>query len=323
MAERAVGIVGLGLIGGSLARALLARGVRVLGTAHDAEDRRLAARCGVEVTGGVAELAAAMPAAGAPASHPTRPPAPSVVVLAVPLPALGAAAGALLGSLAPDAVVLHAAGLQRPAATGLDAVARARVIGTHPLAGSHEAGFAASRADLFAGAAVWAEERAGDAARACLEWLWACVGARAVEYRSAESHDAAMAWVSHLPQLASTALAAALDTAGMPATLGGPGLRDATRLAASPFPLWQDVLRAAPPETDAALARLADTIAQLRAALARGDGDALAALWERAGNWRTGRTPVPHDRANDDGPDHPDSEETAMHEAGMEGAARW
>ncbi|HEY0778862.1 MAG TPA: prephenate dehydrogenase/arogenate dehydrogenase family protein [Gemmatirosa sp.] len=275
MAERVVGIVGLGLIGGSLARALVARGVRVLGTARDADDRCLAARGGIEVVDGVAELAAAIPAGGA-------------VVLAVPLPALAAVADALLPQVAPGAIVLHAAGLQRAAATALDAAAQARVIGTHPLAGSHEAGFAASRADLFTGARVWAESRADRAVRAGLEWLWAVAGACAVEYRTAEAHDAAMASLSHLPQLASTALAAALAAAGLPATLGGPGLRDATRLAASPLALWQDVLRAAPPETDAALARLSSTITELRAALAHGDADALGAIWARAAAWRAG-----------------------------------
>ncbi len=280
--ECAVGIVGLGLIGGSLARALLARGVRVLGAARDARDAELAARCGVEVADGAARLAAAVPAAGA-------------VVLAVPLSALGAVADEVLSRLAPDAVVLHAAGLQRPEATGLAAPARGRVVGTHPLAGSHETGFAASRGDLFAGATVWAEARADAQARARLAWLWAQAGVRTVRYETAEAHDAAMAWTSHLPQLASTALAASLAAAGVPASLGGPGLRDTTRLAASPLPLWRDLLRAAPPETDAALAGLAAAVAELRAALASGDAGALDAVWGRAREWR--RAPAEPDRS--------------------------
>ena len=280
---RVVGVVGLGLVGGSLARALLARGVRVLGADRNARDAELAARCGVEVVEGAARLAAALPAAGA-------------AVLAVPLPALGAVAGDVVPRLAPGAAVLHAAGLQRPGATGLAGAARERVVGTHPLAGSHEAGFAASRADLFAGATVWAESRADAATRARLEWLWGEAGVRAVRYASAESHDAAMAWTSHLPQLASTALAAALAAAGVPTASGGPGLRDATRLAASPFPLWRDLLAAAPPATDAALAGLADAIAELRAALASGDAGALDAVWARARAWRD----APHGTAPDE-----------------------
>lgn len=285
-APSVVGIVGLGLIGGSLARALVAQGVRVLGTARDTHDARLAARCGVEVVvGDAGQLAAAVPAGG-------------VVVLAVPLPALGPVADALLPRLAPSVVVLHAASLQRPAATRLGAAALGRVLGTHPMAGSHEAGFAASRANLFAGATVWAEARADAAARTRIAWLWAAAGAGTVRYETAAAHDAAMAWASHLPQLASTALAAALADAGVPAATGGPGLRDATRLAASPLPLWRDVLAAAPPETDAALASLAAAVDQLRAALAwnaRGDAGALDDLWARARAWRAAPPPpTPH-----------------------------
>ncbi|GJG89281.1 hypothetical protein tb265_44620 [Gemmatimonadetes bacterium T265] len=296
MPERAaggpVGVVGLGLVGGSLARALLARGVRVLGAERDPGESRRAARCGVEVVDGAAQLAAALPAGG-------------TVVLAVPRAALGAVAAAVLPRLAPGATVLHAAGLQRPEATGLPAAAAGRVVGTHPLAGSHEAGFAASRADLFAGATVWAEARADAATRARLEWLWTTAGAATVRYETAAAHDAAMAWTSHLPQLASTALAAALAAAGVPAAAGGPGLRDTTRLAASPLPLWRDLLAAAPPETDAALAALADAVAALRAALAAGDAAALDALWERARAWRCAPTaadqPSAEDRASEPG----------------------
>lgn len=269
----AVGVVGLGLVGGSLARTLGARGVRVIGVDRDACNARLAAGAGVDVCADVAALAAAMPPSG-------------VVVLAVPLSALRPVTDALLPALAPDVLVLHAAGLQRAEATGLDGPGRARVLGTHPMAGSHAAGFGASRADLFAGATVWAESRADAGARGRIAWLWEQVGADAVRYADAERHDAAMAWTSHLPQLASTALAAALAAAGVPAAAGGTGLRDATRLAASPPGLWRELLAAAPPETDAALAALEAAIGGLRAALAAGDAAGVDATWARARAWR-------------------------------------
>lgn len=305
MPERTVGIVGLGLIGGSLARALVARGVRVVGTDRDPHETALAARCGVLIVRDAESVADAVPATGA-------------VVLAVPLPALGTVAEEILVHLAPETLLLHAAGLQRPAATGLRPAARERMIGTHPLAGSHERGFAAARANLFAGATVWAEARADAATRARLEWLWTEAGARAVRYATAESHDAAMAWTSHLPQLASTALAAALATAGMPAAFGGPGLRDATRLAASPLALWRDLLASAPPETDRALTGLVDAITDLRAALASNDPGALDALWSRARAWRT-VSPDAHD-AN---PDSVEEITTSGPCGGLTGGARW
>jgi prephenate dehydrogenase len=273
----AVGVVGLGVIGGSLARALLARGVPVLGTARDPADARAAAGHGVRVLPGAADVAAALPAGGA-------------LVLAVPPAALGAAAAAALPGAHPGVLVLHAAGLQSPAAAGLGD-AHARVLGTHPLAGSHAAGFGASRADLFAGATVWAEARAGDDARRRLDALWRAAGAARIRYAPADAHYRTMAWASHLPQLAAVALAGALAGAGVPAADGGPGLRDATRLAASPLPLWRDLLAAAPRDTRDALAALADGVATLRAALDAldaGDDEPLAACWSPATAWRAG-----------------------------------
>lgn len=267
-----VAIVGLGLIGGSLARALLAEGIVVRGLDGSAAERRQAAEAGVHVADGMPALLAGG--------------APAITVVAVPLGAVRDVVPPLLARLAPDATVLHVAGLQRPGSTGLDDGAQRRVIGTHPLAGSHAAGFAAARADLFVGATVLAEARAGDAARARLEALWTTVGAAAVAYRTAEEHDAEMAWVSHLPQLAATALAAALAEASIPSTAGGPGLRDVTRLAASPLATWRDVLRAAPPETGAALDAAIHALDRLRTALRRGDDRLLDELWSRAQAWR-------------------------------------
>lgn len=285
-----VAVVGLGLVGGSLARALVVAGVPVHGWAASAVDRRLAAASGVRVAPSLAAVADA---------------APAVVVLAVPLGALRGVCEALLPRLTRDALVLHVAGLQAAAATGLDAAAQARVLGTHPLAGTQEGGFAASRAHLFHECAVSAESRATPAERARLEWLWQAAGAGAVRYQPAAAHDRTMSWVSHLPQLAAVAMAAALDDAGVPSAAGGPGLRGATRLAASPLALWADLLHAAPPETDRALAALEAQVGALRAALrqgaaagAGGEGAApLAAVWTRAAGWRAGDAEGAHARA--------------------------
>jgi len=306
--NESVAIIGLGLVGGSVARALVVRGVRVRGAADSADDRRQAAQIGVEVAD-VRGVAAG-----------ERPPA--VVLIAAPLGAVAQIADELLPHLPPETVVLHAAGLQGRRATGLSDAARSRVIGTHPMAGSHDAGFSASRADLFGDAAVFAEARAGEAVRARIEWLWRMAGAARVEYRAAEVHDATMAWVSHLPQLASTALAAALARGGVPASAGGPGLRDTTRLAASPLAIWRDVLRSAPPETADALATLGEIVDQMRAALAGQEEGELAAIWKGARDWRRaegpagGTVPAP-------GPRSPDGEGRRRVAAATGRGSRW
>lgn len=294
-----VGVVGLGLVGGSAARALVLANVPVIGTATSADDRRDAARAGVRVVDTLDALVDALPA-------------DATVLVAVPVGALAAVCATLAARLGPDALVLHAAGLQGHAATGLaalDDAARRRVLGTHPIAGSHDGGFASSRAFLFHDAVVSTESRATPAQRTRIEALWTRLGAARVEWRDADAHDRTMAWVSHLPQLAAVALAAALDGADVPASAGGPGLRGATRLAASPPALWADLLRHAPAETRRALDALIAEASALRAALdAHAAPDALPAspsrgqaasapaarlhpLWERARRWRAGLSP--------------------------------
>lgn len=276
-----VAIIGLGCIGGSLARALLARGVRVRGWSPSADDRAGAARAGVEVP--TDDLTGVRLAARR----------VTVAVLATPIAELPNVATEVCAEVAPDALVLHVAGLQRAPALGLDAALAERVIGTHPLAGSHETGWRASRADLFVGCAVSIESRAPAAARARAAELWTAAGAARIDIRDAVEHDHLMAWVSHLPQLASIALAATMAAASIDRQAIGTGARDTTRLAATPLGQWPELLRGAPADLGAALEQLEATIAALRTAVTRDDRATLAAIWERARAWRGDGTARP------------------------------
>jgi len=95
-----------------------------------------------------------------------------------------------------------------------------------------------------------------------------------------------MVWVSHLPQLASTALAAAFAAARIDPTVVGPGARDTTRLAASAFEQWVSLLQAQPRVLDEALAALQASIGAIRDALATGDQRMLQRMWDAARDWR-------------------------------------
>ncbi len=209
-----------------------------------------------------------------------------IVVLAVPIHTVAQVADQVRGALARNAKLLHVCGLQSRDALAVDESTHERLIGTHPLAGSHDTGFAASRPELFVDAVISAEERADARARSCIEWLWHTVGARRVDYRSADAHDRLMAWVSQLPQLTATALAATLAAGGIEARTIGTGARDTTRLAASDLGSWPTLLAGTPHELDAALELLGDTIAALRTALRAGDAEALASVWNSARAWR-------------------------------------
>ena len=269
-----VAIVGLGVIGGSAALRVRERGTPQRVFSAGAEDCALAREAGLVVA---PSLDAAVRDVG-------------LVLIAVPLDRIAAVALQVIGAAPPTATILHAGSLQRHEA--LDAIPEviARVIGTHPIAGSHRSGFAAARADLFREATVYVEPRANARQRADAELFWSLAGARRIEYANAPEHDAAMAWVSHLPQLASKALADTLATArrrDMDAP-PGPGARDTTRLALSPFEMWQPILERAPGETAEALSALEKSIQRLRIALEARDWETMRMIWERAGAWRAG-----------------------------------
>lgn len=267
-----VAIVGLGVIGGSAALKLRERGTPVRGYSTSAADSGGAASAGLTITRSVDEAVRGV----------------GLVLIAVPMNHICAVANEVLGAAPQTATILHAGSLQRSEA--LDAMPEvvARVIGTHPLAGSHRSGFAAASADLFRDSTVFVEQRANARQKEDAELFWSLAGARRIEYATAHEHDASMAWISHLPQLASTALASAMAT-DMPRALAiapGPGGRDATRLAMSNLEMWKPILSRAPAETTRALAVLEETIRTVRTALESRDWDALDAIWERASAWR-------------------------------------
>ncbi|HKV49638.1 MAG TPA: prephenate dehydrogenase [Gemmatimonadaceae bacterium] len=272
-ARRPVAIVGLGCIGGSLARALVAQGVEVRGWSTSTSDRELAEAAGISIAFGAAPLVSLCDGA-------------TSVVLAVPFARIAEVGRAILEACQPATRIFHVGGLQQREPLGIDDATWPRVVGTHPLAGSHDHGFGASRANMFVGATVCVEDRLDSRGRRAAEWLWRTAGAHRIDYRTASDHDRLMAWVSHLPQITATALAHTLAEARIVPVSTGSGARDTTRLAATPLGAWPALLRGAPGELDQALARLESTIAELRRALASGDDQRVAAIWERAMTWR-------------------------------------
>jgi prephenate dehydrogenase len=267
-----VAIIGLGVIGGSAALRVRERGTPLRAFSASATDCALAREAGIEVS---TSVDAAVSDVG-------------LVLIAVPLDRIADVASQVIGAAPATATILHAGSLQRHEA--LDAVPElvARVIGTHPIAGSHRSGFAAARADLFHEATVYVERRANARQREDAELFWSLAGAHRVEYTEAPEHDSAMAWISHLPQLASKALAETLATGNARGVTPGPGARDTTRLAMSPFEMWQPILQRAPGETVAALRAFGESVERLRNALETRDWETMRMIWERTSAWRAG-----------------------------------
>lgn len=270
-----VAIIGLGVIGGSAALRVRERGTPVRCYSASAIDCEEAARAGLTVA---ASLDDAVRDTG-------------LVLIAVPLDRISAVADQVIGAAPQRATILHAGSLQRMEALQFLPEIAARVIGTHPLAGSHRRGFTAARSDLFRDATVFVEQRATARQREDAELFWSLAGARRIEYVQAAGHDDAMAWMSHLPQLASTALGATLadaEAAGSEniAVTPGPGARDATRLAMSTLEMWRPLLERAPGTTLAALDALEAHIHRLRIAMDKQDWETVGELWARASEWR-------------------------------------
>ena len=270
-------VVGLGCIGGSFAKAVTPNGGGFTrGWSTSSEDNALARALDLEVP--ECTLAESMSDA-------------RLVIIAVPVQAIAEVAAVAIRAAPEDATIIHCGGVQSRTALGLDEATHARVIGAHPLAGSHDSGFAASREDLFRGCTVSIESRASEEVREWMKWLWGYVGAARLDYRTADEHDTMMAWVSHLPQIASTALAATFAAEHVDPESAGPGARDTTRLAASAFEQWSSLLQAQPKVLDAALAKLENNIGSVRHALAHGDQRALRKLWDSAREWRRAAEP--------------------------------
>ncbi len=230
---RRVGIVGLGLMGASLARGLKAAdaSVRVVGVEPRADVR------GRALADGVADEALPSPGAALGGCE--------VAVLCTPIAAIEELLGPV-SRLLPDGAVLSDVG---GAKERLVALARRAVrpavafVGAHPMFGGR-GGYEAARADRWRGGTVAVCTDGADAAAlGKVERLHAALGAEVAFCRAAD-HDAAVAAVSHLPYLLASALAVAAREAGpLAARLAGPGLDDATRLASFAFDIQGEVAR--------------------------------------------------------------------------------
>jgi prephenate dehydrogenase len=267
-----IAVVGLGLVGGSLARAWSARGERVLGVERDAGAR--AEACAL---GAVAEARERADASlrGC-----------DLVVLAVPVPEIVRLLREEIAPfLAPGAVVTDVGGAKKAICDAAAALPEGvAFVGAHPMMGSEKSGFAASRADLLSGGAVAVCPCARSTPESVqrVESLWRALGNGTVLCDPAE-HDAAVARASHLPYLAAAALCLELDAGGdLARALAGPGFRDATRVAEDPTVALaagaNDALRAAAES-------LAERLLQL--ALGLGDGTSRADLKRAAEVRRT------------------------------------
>lgn len=264
VAPRRIAIIGLGLMGGSLAAALKrAQPGHALAGVDEAGRLERPRGSGLfttlhEPSGGAAVVADA-----------------ELVFLCAPwrtnlklLPQIARDAGR-------SAVITDVGGLKREvcesAATVFAGPDAPLFVGGHPMAGKARGGFENASADLFEERA-WVLTPSRDTPIEPLRLLKQVIESTGaiVQLLRPEEHDAAAVAVSHLPQLAAVALM--LCAGGRDRGMAGPGLLDMTRLAASPAAQWNDLLGARSPEVIAEIQRLRAYLSEFEIALSLREG---------------------------------------------------
>jgi cyclohexadieny/prephenate dehydrogenase len=272
-----VSVIGLGLIGSSIARAVRATMPTVRLTGHDADPdvRRVADALGL--CDDVADSAGAAVTDA------------DLVILCVPVGAIGAVGAEIAADLPADAVVSDVGSCKASVVRALaDALPPGQpVVPAHPVAGTERSGPEAGFATLFRGrwCILTPTDRSPEAAVTRVAEFWRRLGAE-VELMDPEHHDRVLAVTSHLPHLiAYTIVGTAGDleevTRSEVIKYSAGGFRDFTRIAASDPTMWRDVFLQNREAVLDMLQRFSEDLSALQRAIRWGEGDALHDLFTR------------------------------------------
>jgi cyclohexadieny/prephenate dehydrogenase len=290
-----IAIIGLGLLGSSIARAVRAHMPGAAITGHDANpETRETAR----VLGLVDDVADNAGAAVTDAD---------LVILCVPVGSMGAVASAIADDLPADALISDVGSSKTNVLAALTAaLPNHAVIPAHPVAGTERSGPEAGFASLFQNrwCILTPPEGADSAKIAQLQAFWERLGAN-VEVMEASHHDLVLAITSHLPHLiAYTIVGTASDLESVTRSevikYSAGGFRDFTRIAASNPTMWRDVFLTNKDAVLEMLQRFSEDLTALQRAIRWGDGDALFDLFTRT---RAIRRSIIEQGQDDDRPD--------------------
>ncbi len=287
-----VAILGFGLLGSSVARAMRRGGVAGHIVAHDRKEPLAVAR-----RLKLADSYAATPAAAVKGAD--------LVILATPVGAYGALAKAMSAGLKPGAIVSDVGSVKGAviADVGPHIPKGVHFVPAHPVAGTEQSGPAAGFAELFDGR--WclltppkgADKRAVKAVRA----FWERLGSK-VDLMDAKHHDLVLAVTSHVPHLIAYNIVGTADdlksvTEGEVIKYSAGGFRDFTRIAASDPTMWRDVFLNNKDAVLEVLGRFSEDLSALQRQIRWGDGDALFELFTRTRTIRQGIVDAGQDSA--------------------------
>ena len=267
-------IVGVGLLGGSVAKAARAAALArtVVGVGRDA------ARLERALSDGALDRATTDLDAGVRGAD--------FVLLAAPVLAIEALLERVWRA-APDGATLTDVGSTKAGivrrAEALAAGRPLAFVGSHPMAGSEQSGYGVARADLFEGATVLVTptDRTEPRALKAVTGFWEALGAR-VSALDPEAHDRAVAAISHLPHAVADALMDAVARFAPEALeFAARGFKDTTRIAASDPDMWADIFLANRTALGASLGAFRQALAALEGAIAGGSREEIRALLAR------------------------------------------
>jgi prephenate dehydrogenase len=270
-------IIGVGLIGGSVGKAVKKHGVagHVCGVVRRKGALDEVIRDGA-VDSATLDVADAVKDA-------------DLVLIATPVSAIVPTAVGFAPFVKAGCIVTDTGSTKVDVVKGLETVLASRgfVVGGHPISGSEKQGVINGKPDLFDGAPciITATKNTNGAAITLVSKFWRVLGAR-IYRMTPEIHDAIFARVSHLPHFVAAAIMNSLGQAeGGPAQLlqyAGSGLKDSTRIAAGSPSLWRDIALSNRKELLKAIRDFENEIKKVRESLEKSDGDALEDILMRA-----------------------------------------
>ena len=263
-------IVGVGLLGGSIALAARAHGLarEIVGIGRDRTRLEAPLRAGA-VDRVTTDLVAGVRDA-------------DLVVFAANVLANEELLATAWTAVAPSAVVTDVGSTKRGIVAAAERLALAsprRFVGSHPMAGSEKSGYAVARADLFQGATVIVTptDASDPAAVKAVTTFWEALGGR-VSTLDPDSHDRIMAAISHLPHVAAWALVDAVARFEPAAfAFAARGFRDTTRIAAADPAMWTEILLGNREAVVASLGAFRGALDQLERLVVAGDRRGIAA----------------------------------------------
>lgn len=275
-----IAILGMGLMGASLALALKKRGFsgQILGYARREVTRQHALDFGV-VDAVFDDPSDAVREA-------------DIVVICVPIWSIAQLAERIVGALKPGSVVTDVGSTKSALLNSMDplfAGGEVHFVGSHPIAGSEKMGIEAGNPDLYDGrlTIVCPSESTPDSAEHAIADLWRAAGSEVVEMSPAE-HDAMLASTSHLPHMVAAALARSVADADPAKKAGfcGTGFKDTTRVASGSADMWVDIIDTNRAALEAELDRFNEELQGLIKILRNGNGDDIRKWLEDAADAR-------------------------------------